>query len=104
MVVRPYESCDAAIIARLALGVLGGLAGALESRLLALLDAGIAREEAGLAQRGAQFLIVRHEGARDSVGDGIGPGADAPAGHLRVDVEVPHQFSGLERQAQLVLV
>src|SRR5207249_1245150 len=103
---RPYEprtECAAPSIAvDLALGVLRGLAGSFKAGLLALFDAGIAGEQAGFAQGGAQLLLVREERAGDAVRDRVGPGANATAGHLGVDVEVAHQFSRLERQAQPV--
>ena len=83
----------------LALGVLRGLASALETRLFALFDAGVAGKQAGLAQGRAQLLVVGEKSAGAAVGDSVGPGADATTGHLGVDIEVAEQLGGVERKA-----
>src|SRR5690348_377159 len=72
---------------RLALGVLRGLAGALEAVLLALLHARVAGEEAGAAQGGAEAFVGAHEGARDAVTHGAGLAAAAAADDFDGDVE-----------------
>src|SRR5579884_1047136 len=70
----------------LTLGVLRGLAGALEARLFAFLHARVAREEAGTAQRGLPFGIDAHEGAGQGVANGAGLPADAAAQHFDIHV------------------
>src|SRR3970040_2333237 len=88
----------------LALCVLWRLARPLETGLLALLDARVAREEAGLAQRRAVLLVEREEGARDPVRNRVGPGADAAACHLGEYVEGAGQLHDLQTQAGVVFV
>src|SRR4051812_29689765 len=75
--------CDAL----LALRVLRRLAGALQAVLLALLDARVAREEPGLAQRRAHGFVVRYQRAGDAVANRFGLARRAAALHLYQDVK-----------------
>src|SRR3989442_348102 len=54
-------------VARLPLAELRRLAGFVESGLLTLDDAGVAREEAGALERRAELWVDLDEGARDAV-------------------------------------
>src|SRR3972149_5487400 len=87
-----------------ALGILGRLAGALQAGLLALLHPRVAGEEARLAQGRAKALIEGEERPREAGGDSVGPGGDAPAGDLHLDVEAAASIGRLQRPAHLHLV
>src|SRR2546423_2388310 len=71
----------------LPLRVLRGLAGALQAVLLALLHAGVARQESGLLEGRAQLLVRVEQRPGDAVGDGAGLSGHPPAQHLDADVE-----------------
>src|ERR1700712_1809425 len=82
----------------LALRELGGLAGLLESGLLALDDAGVTSQEAGLLESGAVVLavdLVERAGDREAQRAGLTRGA--AAGDLRRDVVAAEQVEDLER-------
>src|SRR5947209_5621813 len=77
---------------------LGRLARLVETGLLALHDAGIAREEAGALQRHAQLRIDFHECARDAVAHGAGLSTRPAAVHAHTDVIAIFQSRDLERR------
>src|SRR5690349_6779626 len=83
----------------LALGVLRGLARALEAVLLALLHAWVARQEAALAHRDAQFLVGTDKRARNAVPHSAGLAAHATAHYLDGNVEAVDQIDGTQRAA-----
>src|SRR5688572_5527845 len=80
------------ILSELTLAELEPLAGSGQSVLLAFLRAGVAREEAFLAQLRAQLLVVLHEGARDAEAQGAGLAGHAAAGRRREHVELVDGF------------
>src|SRR5215207_2556931 len=82
-----------------ALRELRPLAGLLEAGLLALLHAGVAREEAAALELGAQVRVGVDERARDAMAQGAGLGGDAAAVHRRHDVDLVLEPDGLERGA-----
>jgi hypothetical protein len=88
-----------------ALGVLRGLAGLLETGLLALDDAGVAGQEAGLLQRRAVVLGVdRVQRTGDAEAQGAGLAGDAAAGDARDDVEATLDVHELQRGVHELLV
>src|SRR3954466_5837239 len=84
---------------RLALGELRALARLLQAGLLALLRAGVAREEAAALELAAQVRVGLEQGARDAVAQRAGLGADAAAVHAGDDVHAVLVADGLERLA-----
>src|SRR5207302_2198605 len=80
-----------------ALGELRRLARALETRLLALLRARIAREQAGLAQRLGVVLVDLEQRARDAVRDRADLAGDAATLDLDHRVELPRRVRDAER-------
>src|SRR4051794_30214420 len=87
----------------LALGELRALARLLEAGLLALLGAGVAREEAAALELAAQVGVRFEQGARDAVAQGAGLGADAAAVHAGHDVHAILVADGLQRLADRAL-
>src|SRR6476661_7956525 len=81
-----------------ALGVLRSLAGLLETGLLALRDAGVAGEEAGLLQRRAvELLVDAVERARHAEADGTGLAGGATTVHADEHVVGAVELEHLER-------
>src|SRR5262245_39662024 len=93
---------DRAAPPRLALRVLRRLAGPLEAVLLALLDARVARQQAGLAQQRASRLVGLGERARERVRDRAGLAGDPAPGHLGPHAEL-RPADGPERLGRDVL-
>src|SRR5690606_14414278 len=88
-----------------ALGVLGRLAGLLQTRLLTLDDAGVAREEAGLLERGAVVLGVDLvERTSDAEAQRTGLARAAAAGDAGDDVEPALDLDHREGRAHELLV
>src|SRR5690606_27589545 len=81
----------------LALRVLRPLAGLVQAVLLALHGAGVAGDEARLAQRRPQVRVVRDERAGDAVADGAGLAARPAALHVHVHVEAIEHVERRER-------
>src|SRR3954470_16446141 len=88
----------------LALGVLRGLAGALQAVLLAFLDARITGEEAGLAQRQAELFVLAEERAGDAVANCLRLAGHAAALHFRHDVVGAQRVGALQRLGDGLLV
>lgn len=82
---------------RLALRVLRCLTGALQTGLLAFLDARIACEQSGLFEGGAEVGICLNKGAGDSVAYRACLAGHSTAEHLDCDVEVAAVLSQLQR-------
>ena len=73
----------------LALGELGSAAGCFESVFLAFLHSGVAGQESGLLQCGAQILaIVLQQRAGHSMADGSGLSGNTAAGYTADDVKL----------------
>src|SRR5512133_2507244 len=90
--------------ARLALGVLRGLPGALQAVLLALLHPRVAGEEAGLAEREPVACRIRlQQRAGDAVADRARLTRGAAAGDLDHDVVAALGPGHPEREEQLGL-
>src|SRR5262249_30219471 len=81
----------------LALGVLGALAGFVAPVLLAFDDAGVAGDEAGFLERGAQLGVGLQERAGDAVTDGDRLSGHAAPVHVHVDPVLPLRRGHLER-------
>src|SRR5581483_7014469 len=79
-----------------ALGVLRPLAGLVQPDLLALHLARIAGDEAGLAQRAAQRLVVGDERAGDAEARGAGLARHAAAADHHADIEIAAHLDGLQ--------
>src|SRR4051812_4877920 len=90
--------------ARSALRVLRSLAGLLETVLLALLDAGVTGEEAGLLQSRAVVRLVGDQGAGDAEAQCAGLAGDAAAAQVRDHVEDLGLLGGDQRLADELLV
>src|SRR5258708_6431343 len=86
---------------QLPLGVLRSLACALEAVLLALFDAWIARQEAGLAQRRLRLLVRAHQRPRHTMTHGTSLTAHAAARHLDAHVEATYQLQQPQRRPGL---
>jgi len=80
----------------LSLGVLGPLSRLVQAHLLALYLTRVAGDEARLAQRTAQGLIVVDERPGDGVSDGTGLAAAATAGYHDLYVEPVGGLCGLK--------
>src|SRR3954454_17471392 len=86
-----------------ALGELRPLAGLLEPGLLALLDAGVAREEPAALELAAQVGVGLQQRTTDPVAQRAGLGGDAAAVHPRDDVHARLVADRLQRLADVAL-
>src|SRR5215213_10239413 len=83
----------------LSLRELEALARALLPVLLALLDAGVARDQAGVLERGAQVCVELDQGACDAVANRAGLARGSAALDVDQDVEFAGRLRQLERLA-----
>src|SRR5215472_18159342 len=81
----------------LPLRVLGRFASSLQAVLLALLHAGVAREQACLLQSRPELPVLLHERPRDSVSDGSRLPGYASTLHLDADVEAAERVGQPQR-------
>src|SRR5690349_7139103 len=88
VVLRIADRTGGPVRYRLALRILRRLAGALEAVLLALFGAGVAGEQAELAQLRLQRLVGNYQRAGDAVADRARPAGDAAAFSLYLDIEL----------------
>src|SRR5947199_502602 len=89
--------------AALPLAELRPLARLLQAGLLALLDAGVARQEAAALELGAQVRVGFEQRPRDAVAQRAGLRADAAAVHARDDVHAVVVADRLQRLADRTL-
>src|SRR5690242_4836777 len=97
------KSFRAKALGGLALAELRALARLLQSGLLALLDARVARQEAAALELAAQVGIGLEQRAADAVAQRAGLGRDPAAVHAGHDVHARLVADGLERLADVAL-